>query len=457
LSLAPAAGVDGYGNAYPEGLGVSRGQIPGTLLNAASVPATAVNFTARSIGGITTTVAATAPSGALTDDLWIDTASGNAIYQYSGSAWVLYQFGSGSIAANSISAAQIVANTITASQIAAGTITATQIAANTITAAKIAANTITASQLAAGIIYAGIINGTTVNAGTFTGSVFEGTDFIINSSGAFFYSSTPASGNLITSITAAAGTDGFGNAYPAGLTVGTVADTQLQMYSSAGVGRLVFPLNNAAFTNGLLESGIVGTTGELVLNGPKNTVAGFTDFVGVEYDSSDGISTSATLQIVYNDPTPAAHLYAYAGSSGFVIESGWITCVLPGTGTSPSNPAVNESIHSLSGLLAGNWAVRTGGYIAQYYLLPFPWPNGRLQVDFELTITPTVSGTSTLTTALPSGWWPLHHHDIPVAWNSTAAPVNCPTVNLSTAGVLTAYNLPTGTSLLQFSGSFPMN
>jgi hypothetical protein len=51
---------------------------------------------------------------------------------------------------------------ILGSQIAAATITSSNIAANTIVAANIAANTITAAQLAAGIIYAGIVNGTNI-------------------------------------------------------------------------------------------------------------------------------------------------------------------------------------------------------------------------------------------------------------------------------------------------------
>lgn len=42
---------------------------------------------------------------------------------------------------------------------------------------------------------------------------FQGTDFTINTSGAFFYSGAPATGNLIASISPAAGTDGFGNHY----------------------------------------------------------------------------------------------------------------------------------------------------------------------------------------------------------------------------------------------------
>lgn len=45
---------------------------------------------------------------------------------------------------------------------------------------------------------------------------FNGTDFVVNSSGAFFYSGTPAAGNLISSVTNSAGTDSFGNNYLTG-------------------------------------------------------------------------------------------------------------------------------------------------------------------------------------------------------------------------------------------------
>lgn len=54
--------------------------------------------------------------------------------------------------------------------------------------------------------------------GTVTASTFQGTDFVINSSGEFYYSSTPAAGNLVGSVSPIAGTDGFGNQYPAGFT-----------------------------------------------------------------------------------------------------------------------------------------------------------------------------------------------------------------------------------------------
>ena len=52
-------------------------------------------------------------------------------------------------------------------------------------------------------------------------STISGTDYVINSAGAFFYNGTPALGNLILSIAATGGTDSYGNAYGAGLNIET--------------------------------------------------------------------------------------------------------------------------------------------------------------------------------------------------------------------------------------------
>jgi hypothetical protein len=59
----------------------------------------------------------------------------------------------------------------------------------------------------------------TITGVTITGSTIKGPDFIFNSSGLFVYNGTPATGNLILSLTAASGTDGFGNPYDALLSV----------------------------------------------------------------------------------------------------------------------------------------------------------------------------------------------------------------------------------------------
>ena len=61
-------------------------------------------------------------------------------------------------------------------------------------------------------------NGNAFFYGIVTSGEFTGTDFIINSAGAFFYSGTPAAGNLAASISQSAGTDTFGNAWLQGIT-----------------------------------------------------------------------------------------------------------------------------------------------------------------------------------------------------------------------------------------------
>ena len=58
---------------------------------------------------------------------------------------------------------------------------------------------------------------------------FNGTDFILNQFGLFFYSGTPAYGNLIGSWTQAAGTDSEGNHYDQGICIGVQSNTEIQV------------------------------------------------------------------------------------------------------------------------------------------------------------------------------------------------------------------------------------
>ena len=138
-------------------------------------------------------------------------------------------------------------------------------------------------------------------------------------SGLFIYSPAPGPGNLVASFAAAAGTDPYGNKYPADLTIGLNTKTQIQIASNDGVGVVEFLLNNAGFVNGLLESAIIGSSAQVVLNGPANTTAGHTDFVGLELNSSDGISSSANMQFVYTDASGGVHEVAYVDSGGFHV------------------------------------------------------------------------------------------------------------------------------------------
>jgi hypothetical protein len=63
---------------------------------------------------------------------------------------------------------------------------------------------------------------------------FFGTSYILNTAGAFFYSGTPAAGNLILSIAVAAGTDTFGNAYVRGLGTYAASVNTYQLDATTG-------------------------------------------------------------------------------------------------------------------------------------------------------------------------------------------------------------------------------
>lgn len=128
---------------------------------AGKVVANEADFTARDIGGITTTIAATPPPNALAGDLWFDQANGYRLNQYNGTAWAPYQWATGSIKSASITADQIAAATILAGNIAARQITGDLMAVNTIQSVNLAAASITADKLAATLVLASqIIAGT---------------------------------------------------------------------------------------------------------------------------------------------------------------------------------------------------------------------------------------------------------------------------------------------------------
>jgi hypothetical protein len=98
--------------------------------------------------------------------------------------------------------------------------------------------------------------------GTVTASTFQGTDFVINSSGMFVYSGTPAAGNLIASIAPAAGTDSFGNHYVAGFTT----------YDNVG---LTFTnQDNGVFQVGNIVSGVPDQANAALINAGVGVLIG---------------------------------------------------------------------------------------------------------------------------------------------------------------------------------------
>jgi hypothetical protein len=187
--------------------------------------------------------------------------------------------------------------------------------------------------------------------GTITATTFAGTDFIINSSGAFFYSGTPAAGNLILALASVAGSDAFGNTYAQGLTLGAAGtNKQIVLGINAGSPLIYFlsaiatALNNAAFqlNNTGAGSAIYDT---LVLKGSQETA--FPDYAAINLvgSSHDGVTQVAMQSQAYVDTAGTPHFYQTLGLAGAALI-GLVTGVQPGTGLTRTNVAVAETWHA---------------------------------------------------------------------------------------------------------------
>lgn len=110
-----------------------------------------------------------------------------------------------------------------------------------------------------------------------------------------------------------------------------------------------------------------------------------------------------------------------------------------------------EVPHSLTPFLINGWSIRAG-FLGDYYMIS----QSILHIDFELNCSAR-SGNSIISTALPPIYWPLHPQDAPIGWYASGGVGSAsPALGYFTNGVLTAYNLPSGTTLIQFSGDMPL-
>lgn len=140
---------------------------------------------------------------------------------------------------------------------------------------------------------------------------FFGTDFIINSAGIFFYSGTPATGNLAISIAATAGTDSFGNVYPEGLSF-TAAGKSVVVGLTGGnpliyfVSGLAGIINGAAFQDIILGSG-TGRYEFLQWLGAENSSTNDLMLASLSSSSADGTQVP-THTVQYKDSGGVFHI-----------------------------------------------------------------------------------------------------------------------------------------------------
>lgn len=156
---------------------------------------------------------------------------------------------------------------------------------------------------------------------------FFGVNYVINSAGIFLYSGTPAAGNLMISLAPASGTDGFGNAYAAGLAVYDALENLVTSISTNGL---------------IIQNGTADGQFQIFRQGLSLTFA-------------QQISHLAGLIHTYLDLTGTSHTYAGLGAGGFTINAGNVTGVHPGTGNT-GTPAVAETWQTPTGL-GSNWSL----------------------------------------------------------------------------------------------------
>jgi hypothetical protein len=171
-------------------------------------------------------------------------------------------------------------------------------------------------------------DGTAYFADVTVAGAFEGTDFVINSSGAFFYSGTPASGNLLISVAPTGGTDGFGNTYLDGVTIykGT-ADFQLHVNPTQQLPAIEMPTG-------------VGSEADhaSIYTIPANT-GGANEFIEMNIvgpgSSADGVQPEIVLASAEaNSAVPANIQFAIPGSNIVLyVYANGIHCSQPLYGT----------------------------------------------------------------------------------------------------------------------------
>ncbi len=197
-----------------------------------------------------------------------------------------------------------------------------------------------------------LISGAAYFANLTLSGTFMGTNYEINSSGAFFYSGTPALGNLIASIANANGTDLQGNAYLQGIA----------SYRNPSPGSFYCCVNNQAFTAYYFSNAACGPWAfQAAIRGD------FTAGV-LTFQASTNIETQVPLALdnlsAPATPTGAAWLYGGSGhentcTDGNNYNTGRLTLATTGTQTiSATTPGV--AVTGLSATVAGQQYRITG-------------------------------------------------------------------------------------------------
>lgn len=303
---------------------------------------------------------------------------------------------------------------------------------------------------------------------------FAGSEFVINSLGAFFYSSNPpALGNLIASITPAAGAnDGVGNAFMAGITIygpapsgGTERFIQLLAGSpptefiSTGDSSETTP---SKVTTGILNLGLANrqliTTIAAPLN--SNNVNASIQLSSPAADNSSGGSASlnnGSSSLIVSQTTGNKLQFEIEGNVQNAAANGifdfcsglnnirLISAIL--TAFDPSLSGAAETPHSM--VNANSW---TAGPL-QYMLMP----DNTVWVDGEITAPAGVGNPSNVNVAIPAAYRPSATRQLVAIEDSNAAHLGQALIcQMQTSGVIQVFDA-TATQGVRIFGRYPLS
>lgn len=392
---------------------IANGSITGPLLGPL--------VTARSLGGITTTISSTVPSNPVTGDVWINSGNGYQLEQWNGTAWTPIVWNATNV-------------------IAAGTVTATQIMANTITA----------TQLAAGIVYAGIVDATTITAA----------QFIAYGANAEYlgYSGTPALGNLIFSVAPSNGTDPYGNAYKQGVAIYKgKATANLIVDPNSGVPALNMPSgagSESQFGSVYTIVANPGAVNEAIntwLKGPASTYDNIAAAIVLTTANKDGSNIGA------GELTSGGATIAEWYGSGFHLLQplyGWNGVLNIGDNLSMAagKGIVGRDANWVTVGMASGWTNRGGAYptfqVMRVAVAPgICWVRGNIQSSTS------ISNGSVFATFGPA-YQPALTQSLPLwVWGGTAVMNNQAHIEIDNAGNVKVWGIGTaGTCAIAFSG-----
>lgn len=152
---------------------------------------------------------------------------------------------------------------------------------------------------------------------------YVGTDFIIDDSGIFFYSGAPATGNLVVSIAAVAGTDAYGNTYPSGFSLsgggrsvvlGLTGGSPLEYFVTG----LAATMNSAAI-QALVQGSGTSAYDFLQILSAEDTTQKTLMLIGLGGASADG-TTVPEFTVQYKDASNTFHTEFQVSPTGVAVN-----------------------------------------------------------------------------------------------------------------------------------------